>query len=164
MCFLFRSFAKPFPVMWYGAKNHAPKWIRRFWVNKKKLNPDRNVRENKVWIQFLLDWLNKLRTWLKKLISDTTSQTESLREIKFNALNSLCWFKFRLKNNFLKQKNADKNSHAKPFRKKFWILTFWIFFVPDFYKLDAEFLKFCWLKIPLKLNLTDQLLRNCHIT
>ena len=97
------------------------------------------MRENKVWIQFLLDWLNKLRTWLKKLISDTTSLTESLREIKFNALNSLCWFKFRLKNNFLKQKNADKNSHAKPFRKKFWILTFWILFVSDFTNLTLNF-------------------------
>ena len=38
------------------------------------------MRENKVWIQFLLDWLNKCRTWLKKLISDTTSLTENVRE------------------------------------------------------------------------------------
>ena len=60
-------------------------------------------------------------------------------KIKFNALNSLCWFKFRLKNNFLKQKNADKNSHAKPFRKKFWILTFWILFVSDFTNLTLNF-------------------------
>ena len=60
-------------------------------------------------------------------------------KIKFNALNSLCWFKFRLKNNFLKQKNADKNSHAKPFRKKNWILTFWILFVSDFTNLTLNF-------------------------
>ena len=60
-------------------------------------------------------------------------------KIKFNVLNSLCWFKFRLKNNFLKQKNADKNSHAKPFRKKFWILTFWILFVSDFTNLTLNF-------------------------
>ena len=60
-------------------------------------------------------------------------------KIKFNALNSLCWFKFRLKNNFLKLKNADKNSRANPFRKNFWILTFWIFFVPDFTNLTLNF-------------------------
>ena len=60
-------------------------------------------------------------------------------KIKFNVLNSLCWFRFRLKNNFLKQKNADKNSRAKPFRKKFWILTFWILFVSDFTNLTLNF-------------------------
>ena len=60
-------------------------------------------------------------------------------KIKFNALNSLCWFKFRLKNNFLKQKNADKNSRANPFQKNFWILTFWILFVSDFTNLTLNF-------------------------
>ena len=105
-----------------------------------KLNPDLNVRENKVWIHFLLDWLNKLRTWLKKLISDTTSLTESLREIKFNALNLRGWIKKILReNNFLKQKNADKNSREKPLRKNFWILTFWILFVSDFTNLMLNF-------------------------
>ena len=39
----------------------------------------------------------------------------------------------------MKQKNADKNSHAKPFRKKFWILTFWILFVSDFTNLTLNF-------------------------
>ena len=42
-------------------------------------------------------------------------------------------------NNFLKQKNADKNSREKPFRKKFWILTFWILFVSDFTNLTLNF-------------------------
>ena len=42
-------------------------------------------------------------------------------------------------NNFLKQKNADKNSREKPFRKKFWILTLWILFVSDFTNLTLNF-------------------------
>ena len=124
------------------------------WV-KKKLNPDQKCVKTRSEFIFKLDWMNKIRTWLKKLISDTTSLTESLSEIKFNALNLRCWIKkFCLKNNFLKLKNADKNSRANPFRKNFWILTFWIFFVLDFYKLDAEFLNYADLKL-LKLNLTD---------
>ena len=99
------------------------------------------------------------------MISDTTSLTESLREIKFNALNLRGWIKKILReNNFLKQKNADKNSREKPLRKNFWILTFWIFLVAEFLKYKAEFLNYADLKL-LKLNLTDQKNdTNCHIT
>ena len=47
------------------------------------------MRENKVWIHFLLDWLNKMRTWLKKkLISDTTSLTENVRENNLTRQNN----------------------------------------------------------------------------
>ena len=49
-------------------------------MNKKETESRPKMRENKVWIHFLLYWLNKWRTWLKKLISDTTSLTEYVRE------------------------------------------------------------------------------------
>ena len=42
-------------------------------------------------------------------------------------------------NNFLKLKNADKNSREKPLRKNFWNLTFWILFVSDFTNLTLNF-------------------------
>ena len=49
-------------------------------MNKKETESRPKMRENKVWIHFLLDWLNKIWTWFKKLISDTTSLTEYVRE------------------------------------------------------------------------------------
>ena len=55
-------------------KLHDFEWI------KKKLNPDQKCVKTRSEFIFKLDWLNKIRTWLKKLISDTISLTENVRE------------------------------------------------------------------------------------
>ena len=57
-------------------------------MNKKETESRPNLREKKVWIHFLLDWLNKIRTWLKKLISDTISLTENVRENNLTRQNN----------------------------------------------------------------------------
>ena len=82
-----RTSQSPFPLcdmapkITLRNKYHDFEWIKRNWIQT-------NRAENKVWIHFLLDWLNKIRTWLKKLISDTTSLTENLRENNLTRQNN----------------------------------------------------------------------------
>ena len=75
-----RTSQSPFPLCDMASKITLRNKLHDFEWIKKKLNPDQKCVKTRSEFIFKLDWLNKIRTWLKKLISDTISLTENVRE------------------------------------------------------------------------------------
>ena len=83
-----RTSQSPFPLCDMASKITLRNKLHDFEWIKKKLNPDQKCVKTRSEFIFKLDWLNKIRTWLKKLISDTISLTENVRENNLTRQNN----------------------------------------------------------------------------